>query len=271
MIGDDATSVVAATNRSSAAETPSADLKPSPSLSAHMTSARPLAAETPQSVGPLKGAEGESQLSAAITEIDVARLTPNTDLTTAKQLRFSTPSQNADVNECELAEFEAMWASEDLQNDLDELDKYLVGADFSPDSTPASTTMSDDEIAALETEIFGFDDIEEVIGTFLAGCIDTAVCEITAHSLLVPDPVPSHPVDKGTLLNVESVLDIDVGVPIAAAGGSTAGGAVQAMLDVRAPQALDRAGAVDLPASDLDFAWDAGRPAPATDVGRQRV
>ena len=126
MIGDDATSVVAATDRSSAAETPSADLKPSPSLSAHMTSARPLAAETPQSVGPLKGAEGESQLSAAITEIDGARLTPNTDLTTAKQLRFSTPSQNADVNECELAEFEAMWASENLQNDLDELDEYLV-------------------------------------------------------------------------------------------------------------------------------------------------
>ena len=46
-------------------------------------------------------------------------------------------------------------------------------------------TVSDDELAAFAIEIFGFDDIDEVIGTFLADCVGTAVCEITAHGLLV--------------------------------------------------------------------------------------
>ena len=76
----------------------------------------------------------------------------------------------------------------DLQNDLDELDEYLVGADFLPGSTPASAAMSDHELAALEAEIFGFDDIEGVVGAFIADCVNNAACEITAHGLLVPDP-----------------------------------------------------------------------------------
>ena len=44
----------------------------------------------------------------------------------------------------------------------------------------------------LEAEIFGLDDIEGVIGTFIADCVNNAACEITVHGLLVPDPVPSQ-------------------------------------------------------------------------------
>ena len=62
------------------------------------------------------------------------------------------------------------------------LDKYFVDAGFSPGSAPAFATVSDDELAAFANEIFGFDDIKEVIGAFLADCVGTAVCEITAHT-----------------------------------------------------------------------------------------
>ena len=218
-------------------------------MSARIPQARLLETETPPSVGPpLKpGGDSEKQLSAASTINGGAESSPGTHLAAARHLEFDTPSPDG------------------LLDDLDELDKYFVDAGFSPGSAPASATVSDDELAAFEIEIFGFDDIEGVIGTFLADCVDNAVCEITAHSLLVLDPVPSRPVDQRILLDVESVLDIDVGVPIAAARGSTAGGADQAVLDMRAPQAPGRTGDVDLPTSDFNFAWDAGLTAPAAD------
>ena len=124
--------------------------------------------------------------------------------------------------------------------------------------------MSDDELAEIEAEIFGSDDIEEVICTFLDDCVGNVVCEILAHGLLVLDPIPSRPLSNSTQVNLVPALGITKEVPAAAMRSLTSGGAVHEVLGAHVYQALGT-GDVDLPASNFTFEWDAGPPAPAVD------
>jgi hypothetical protein len=103
-------------------------------------------------------------LSTASTINSGAESSPGTHLAAVKHLESGTPSPD------------------EFLDDLGELDKYFVDAGFSPGSAPAFATVSDDELATFANEIFGFDDIKEVIGAFLADCVGTAACEITAHT-----------------------------------------------------------------------------------------
>ena len=107
----------------------------------------------------------------------------------------------------------------------------------------------------------GSGDVEATIGIFLDACISDSVCEIAVQDLLVPDPVPSRPVDDGTPFDLKSALGIDVEVPAAAAGSSMSGGA---MLDMLSAQVCPDPGSgkIRSPTSDFIFEWPTGPPAP---------
>jgi len=220
------------------------DQSPSPS-SAHNSSAYDPSDRTPPTTRCDDGTNRtESDLSATATvrcpeAAENASIKKNSPAAQAL-CDESPPSDKLDSNLLQQFDDRTL---DDLLKERRALRRVLASAlasaefffDFQPSPLEIAKIepLSDEEIAALETEIIGSGDIE-------------------APRL---DPIPSLPFSNGTTIDVVPALSISEAVPAATTESSASGGAVRRILDVRTDPTLgsgDMAGSfVYRPAPDL--------------------